>query len=331
MLVVCESKATMPTTLLVLCNPTAPHLKHLDRLPPETNIIVSDDPAELRRRAADADAILSLDFAGKKLGPMLPFATRARWIHHFGTGVDTVLTPEVLANSLPLTNGRGVFRVPLGEWTVAAMLFFSYDLRRVIRQQEAGMWQPFDSGMLQGKTLGIIGYGGIGSAAAERARPFGMKIVALRRRAALFANDPLLDGTFAPERINDLMAASDYVLVAAPLTPETRGMVGAAQIAAMKPTGVIINVGRGPVIDQAALQTALESGKIRGAALDVFEVEPLPAGHAFYKMQNVLVSPHTADRVEDFHALAYPAFFENFRRFEAGEPFLNLVDKHAGY
>jgi len=321
----------MPTTLLVICNPAAPHLKHLERLPPGTRIRVSEDAAELRQRAPEADAILSLDFSGKKLGPVLPFATRARWVHHFGTGVDGVLTPEVVANTLPLTNGRGVFRVPLAEWTVAAMLFFSYELRRIIRQQEAGVWEPVNGRMLAGKTLGIVGYGSIGSAAAERARPFGVKILALRRRSTLFANDPLVDETFAPERINDLMAASDYVLVATPLTPETRGMVGAEQIAAMQPSGVIINVGRGPVIHQAALQAALEAGKIRGAALDVFEVEPLPAGHPFYKMQNVLVSPHTADRVEDFHALAYEAFFDNFRRFEAGEPLINLVDKHAGY
>jgi phosphoglycerate dehydrogenase-like enzyme len=321
----------MPTTLLVICNAAAPHLKLLERLPPETRIIVSDDSDQLRQRAPEADSILSIDFTGKKLGPVLPLAARARWVHHFGTGVDGALTPEVMANTLPFTNGRGVFRTPLGEWAVGAMLYFSYDLRRVIRQQEAGVWEKFTSRMLQGKTLGIIGYGGIGTAAAERARPFGMRILALRRRTELFSNDPLLDETFAPAQINDLMAASDYVLVAAPLTPETRGMVGAAQIAAMKPTAVIINVGRGPVIDQAALQQALEAAKIRGAALDVFEVEPLPAGHPFYKMQNVLVSPHTADHVEEFHALAYEAFFENFRRFEAGEPLINLVDKHAGY
>src|SRR5579862_5522730 len=204
----------MPTTLLVICNPTAAHLKHLDRLPPETRIIVSEDPEELRRRAPEADAILSLDFTGKKLGPVLPFATRARWIHHFGTGVDGVLTPEVIANSLPLTNGRGVFRVPLAEWTVGAMLFFSYELRRIVRQQEAGVWELVNGRMLSGRTLGIVGYGGIGSATAERARPFGMKILALRRRATLFVKDPLVDETFPSGRINDLMAASDYVMVA---------------------------------------------------------------------------------------------------------------------
>jgi phosphoglycerate dehydrogenase-like enzyme len=329
----------MPTTLLVICNPSAPHLKALDRLPADTRVIIADDLDQLRQNAPEADAILSLDFSGKKLSAILPLATRARWVHHFGTGVDGILTPEVMASTIPLTNGRGVFRTPLGEWAVGAMLYFSYDLRRLIRQQQAGVWEQFDTRMLQGATLGIVGYGSIGSAAAARARPFGMKILALRRRTELFSydppadplSDPLLDATYGPDQINDLMAASDYVLVAAPLTPETRGMVGAAQIGAMKPTAVIINVGRGPVIDQSALERALESGRIRGAALDVFEVEPLPAGHPFYKMQNVLVSPHTADHVADFHGLAYPAFFENFRRFETHQPLINVVDKHAGY
>jgi phosphoglycerate dehydrogenase-like enzyme len=252
-------------------------------------------------------------------------------MHSLWTGVDRFLTPEVIASPLPLTNGRGAFRRPLGEWTVAAMLHFAYDLRRVIRQQEAQVWEPFVTGGLHGKTLGIVGYGGIGSAAAARARPFGVKILALRRRAELFDSDPLVDATFAPDQINDLMAASDYVLAAAPLTPKTRGMIGAAQIAAMKPTAVIINVGRGPVIDQAALVQALEAGKIRGAALDVFEVEPVPPGDPLYRMHNVLLSPHTADRVEDFYALVFDCFLENFRRFQAGEPLRNIVDKHAGY
>jgi phosphoglycerate dehydrogenase-like enzyme len=121
------------------------------------------------------------------------------------------------------------------------------------------------------------------------------------------------------------------VLLAAPLTEETRGMIGAAQIAAMKPTGVLINVGRGAVVDETALVQALETGKIRGAALDVFAVEPLPATHPFYKMENVLLSPHTADHVKDFVHLAVECFLDNLRRFRANEPLLNLVDKHAGY
>src|SRR6185436_7446933 len=157
-------------------------------------------------------------------------------------------------------------------------------------------------------------------AAAERAAAFGMKILAIRRRSG----PPLSE-------INTLMAESDYILVATPLTPETKGLIGAAQIAAMKPTGVIINVGRGAVIDEDALAAALETGSIKGAALDVFSVEPLPAGHAFYRLPNVLLSPHTADHVQDFVHLAVECFLDNLRRFRAGEPLNNLVDKHAGY
>jgi DNA-binding MurR/RpiR family transcriptional regulator len=132
-------------------------------------------------------------------------------------------------------------------------------------------------------------------------------------------------------RQSPLALASDYVLLATPLTDDTRGMIGAAQIAAMKPTSVLINVGRGAVVDEAALITALDDGKIRGAALDVFAVEPLPAGHRFYSMENVLLSPHTADHVQDFIHLAVEAFLANLKRFQAGQPLMNLVDKHAGY
>jgi len=199
----------------------------------------------------------------------------------------------------------------------------------VIRQQQAGVWEPFISAMLHGKTLGIIGYGSIGSAAASRAKGFGMKIAALRRKQG--ANDLLVDVFYARPQLLDLIAASDYLLLATPITPETRGMIGAAEIAAMKSSAVLINVGRGPVVDEAALIEALESGKIRGAALDVFTVEPLPAGHPFYRMTNVLLSPHTADRVEGFLGPPVEAFLENLERFLNGKPLENLVDKHAGY
>ena len=131
--------------------------------------------------------------------------------------------------------------------------------------------------------------------------------------------------------MNDLIAASDYLLAVLPLTAETRGMIGAPQIAAMKPDAVFLNVGRGPVVDEPALIDALQSKRIRGAALDVFAVEPLPTGHPFYSMPNVLLSPHTADRVEGFLGPAVDAFLENLQRFLAGQPLENVVDKHAGY
>ena len=321
----------MSLTLLVLADPSAPWLKLLANLGPEINLIVSNDVTKVRESAPQADVIVNGTSNPPLLSAAIPPAHRAKWIHSLWTGVDNVLCPEILASPLPLTNGRGVFRRPLAEWTIGAMLYFAYRMRRMIRQQQAGVWEAFTTEEIQGKTLGIVGYGGIGSTAAELARPFGMRIVALRRRPELFAQDPLVDQSFAPRDVNQLMATSDYVLLAAPLTDETRGMIGAAQIAAMKPTGVLINVGRGAVVDEPALVEALESGKIRGAALDVFAVEPLPSGHPFYRMESVLLSPHTADHVQDFIHLAVESFLENLRRFQANEPLQNLVDKHAGY
>ncbi len=323
-------------TLLVIADPSAPHIKALTRVPDparavmsEVRTIISNDPGRLSQAAPEADAILYAATSAKLLAAVLPLATRTRWIHSLWTGVEGILTPEMLAHPAQLSNGRGVFRWPLADWVTAAMLHFAFDLGRVIRQQQAGVWEPFVAGRLEGKTLGILGYGSIGSAVAARAKVFEMKIAALKRRST--ASDGLVDQTYARAQLNELIAASDYLLAVLPLTPETRGMLGAAQIAAMKPSTVFINIGRGPVVDEPALIQALESGKIRGAALDVFTVEPLPAGHPFYKMTNVLLSPHTADRVEGFLEPAVEAFFENLRRFLAGQPLENLVDKHAGY
>ena len=323
------------STLLVIADPSASFLTDLSRVPGHVRVIISDDPAKLNEAAPEADAIL---YAGGKAGLLtgvLPQASRVRWIHSLWTGVEGILTPEMLSHPAQLTNGRGAFRWPLADWVVAVMLHFSFDLGRVIRQQQAGVWQNFVSETLEGRTLGIVGYGSIGSAAAARAKGFGMKIAALRRKSGAEAvgltNDGLVDQYYSSAQLHQLIGASDYLLLATPITPETRGMIGAAEIAAMKPSAVLINVGRGPVVDDAALIQALESGKLRGAALDVFTVEPLPAGHPFYRMTNVLVSPHTADRVEGFLGPPVEAFLENLQRFLKGEPLEYVVNKHAGY
>ncbi len=319
-------------TLLVTADPTNDHLKRLDRLPPETRIIVSNDRDRLRQAAPEADVILNADLRDPKLlADTFPYATRVRWVHTLSAGVESVLSPEIINSPVPFTNGRGVYRRPLGEWAVAAMLYFSYDLPRMLRNQEAGRWDPFEVDELCGHTLGIVGYGAIGQAIAERARPFGMRIVAVRRRPELSANDPLLDASYPPSQLNAMLAECDYVAASAPITPQTRGMIGKAQIDAMKSTAVIINVGRGAVIDEGALIHALESNRIRGAGLDVFTTEPLPSGHPFYRLKNVLLSPHCADHTPGWLDRAIDFFLENFDRFTKGEPLENVVDKHAGY
>lgn len=339
--------------MLVIGDPAAGYLKPLAALPPETRIIVSRDRARLREAAAEADVILNGDFLDPTLlTETFPHAARVRWVHALMAGVDKVLSPEIVASDVPMTNGRGLFRRALAEWTVGAMVYFAYDFRRLVRNQEAGRWESFDHPTLFGRTLGIVGYGAIGQAIAARARPFGMRIVTLRRSRGLSqkssqspAVDPLVDQAYTSDQLNLMLAECDYVAVTAPLTAETRGMISAPQIAAMKSSAVLINVGRGAVIDEKALLDALKSGperansgpeginseRIRGAALDVFATEPLPAGHPFYALDNVLLSPHTADRSPESRSRAVQFFLENFERFRNGEPLENVVNKHAGY
>jgi phosphoglycerate dehydrogenase-like enzyme len=319
-------------TLLVTADPQTPYLKALDRLPAGTRIIASADPAVLREAAPEADVILNGEFKDPQLfNSTFPLATQVGWVHTLSAGVEHVLSPEMMASLVPLTNGRGVFRRPLAEWAVGAMLYFQYDYRRLVRQQEAGVWADFDIDELGDKMIGIVGYGEIGSAVAERAKPFGCKIIALRRKPENSAGDPLIDRAYAPAQVDEMLAQCDFVVAAAPSTAETRGLIGAEQIASLKSSAVVINIGRGPVIDEAALIAALESKKIRGAALDVFTVEPLPAGHPFYKLENVLLSPHCADHTAGWRDRAVKCFLDNFDRFAKGEPLQNVVDKHAGY
>jgi phosphoglycerate dehydrogenase-like enzyme len=298
---------------------------------PRVRVTIAHDPEAIKAAVPESDIVLYATMNASLLASALPLANRTRWIHSMWTGVEGILGPEMLQHPAPLTNGRGVFRWPLADWVAAMMLHFALDLGRVIRQQQQGVWQPFISTSLMGRTLGIVGYGEIGSAAAARARVFGMKIAALRRRRELFDGDTLVDEFFEAGAVKSMLAVSDYVLVALPLTSETRGMLGKAEIASMKSSAVLINVGRGPVIEESALIRALQSGALRGAALDVFTVEPVPAGHAFWTMPNVLLSPHCADRVEGFLIPAVESFMENLKRFLSGLPLSNIVDKHAGY
>ncbi|MGI8745560.1 MAG: D-2-hydroxyacid dehydrogenase [Bryobacteraceae bacterium] len=321
----------MSHNCVIILNPALGPLRFAEKLPPSVHLFTSDDRAVLEKHLPEADVVVNAAFGGEPFRSLFPLARNVKWVHSLSAGVENILSPELIASPVPLTNGRGVFRASLAEFVIGAMLFFAKDFRRLLRNQQAGKWEPFDIELLEGKTLGIAGYGGIGQASAKLARAFGMRVIAVRRRAALSTGDPSLDAVYAPEQLEDMLAASDYVLVAAPNTPETRGMIGGPELSFLKPTAVIINVGRGPVIVETALVQALENKHIRGAALDVFDHEPLPAGHPFYSLDNVLLSPHAADHTAGWVELAVDFFAENFHRFEKGEPLQNIVDKKAGY
>jgi phosphoglycerate dehydrogenase-like enzyme len=158
-----------------------------------------------------------------------------------------------------------------------------------------------------------------------------MKVLALRRRPELSREDPCVAQMFSPDQKHQMLAQSDYVVVTMPLTPESRGLIGEREFEVMKPGAVLINIGRGPVVEEAALIRALEQKRIRGAALDVFDVEPLPPGHPFYRLDNVLLSPHSADNTTGWKERSMQVFLENFKRFQRGEPLVNVVNKKLGY
>jgi phosphoglycerate dehydrogenase-like enzyme len=318
------------TTVWVLAKRSDPTLGVLEPPPPGVRFVLGD-AVEAFHAAPRPDAIFVCSVGRKLLEPVLALAPGVRWIHSRSAGVEHLMFPAVTNNGVPLTNGRGVFSASLGEFVMAAVLFFAKDLRRMLRSQAAHTWDPFDVDWAQGRTMGIVGYGDIGRAVAERARAFGMRILALRRDVDAARRDPLVDEAIPLDGKGELMARSDYVVVAAPLTPETRGLVGAAEIGAMKPGAVLINVGRGPVVDEGALVAALEAGRIRGAALDVFATEPLPSDHPLYRLENVLLSPHCADNTPGWLESAMSFFLQNLQRFQRGEPLLNLVDKGRGY
>jgi phosphoglycerate dehydrogenase-like enzyme len=319
-----------PLVVWVLARPGDPGLRLLEPPTEGVRFVVGWEP-EAFAGAPPPDALLDCWAGPTRIVAALRQAPGLRWIHARSAGLDRVLVPEVAAHPAVLTNGRGAFSPALAEFALAALLFFAKDLRRLVAQQAAGAWTAFDMERLEGRTVGIVGYGDIGRAVAARLRPLGVEILALRRRPDLSREDPLATEVLPPGRLLELMARADGVVVAAPLTPQTHRLVGRDAIAAMKAAAVLVNVGRGPVVDEPALVEALEHGRIRGAALDVFETEPLPAESPLWRLPNVLLSPHCADHVPGWVDEAMRVFLRHLERFRHGEVPSGVVDKTAGY
>lgn len=315
-------------TVLVLVkeNETDSELGMLSALPHVT----ASDAAVFAEMAGESTVILNWSGSRDLLRAVFAMAKKTRWVHSRSAGLDKVLFPELVESPVPLTNGSGVFSQSLGEFALGAILYFAKDFRRMLRNQAAGVWEEFDIEEIAGQTVGIVGYGDIGRAVAARVRAMGMNVLATKRHPPE-SPDPLIERFYKPGAQREMIARCDYVVVAAPLTPETWHLISDGEFAAMKPNAVVINLGRGPVIDQAAMVRALESKRIKGAGLDVFEHEPLPPGDPMYRLENVLLSPHTADHTSDWLHQAMRFFLEQYDRFERGEPLRNIVDKKLGY
>ncbi|MBX0327292.1 D-2-hydroxyacid dehydrogenase [Oscillochloris sp. ZM17-4] len=263
------------------------------------------------------------------LDRVLAAAPAVRWMHTPSAGVDHVLTPTVLARDITLTNSAGVHAIPIAEFVLGFMLSHAKQLGAFAAAQDERRWDRSpDSRELYESTLLIIGIGGIGQAIAERAAAFGMRVYGSRRTPQPM---PGVARVVGGEGWRDLLPEADYIVVAAPLTPETRGMIDAAAFAAMRPTAYLINIARGAVIDEPAFIDAIRGGAIGGAALDTFEQEPLPAESPLWGLPHVTITPHATANSPRMRERQIALFVENLARFRDGQPLINIVDKSAGY
>jgi phosphoglycerate dehydrogenase-like enzyme len=318
-------------TLLVLADPAAPALRELDRLGDEVTLRIGKTAESLGDAVAGARVLFNWTGSKAAVRQVMELAPKLEWIHAMYAGLDRSLFPELVASPIPLTNGSGVFSQSLAEFVILSMLHFAKDIPRMMKAKAEHRWDVFDSFEISKQTVGIVAHGDIGRAVARRAKAMGMRVLAFRRNSSPRAGDEHVDRVYGPRDLHEMLPECDYVAVTAPLTPETTGLIATREFGLMKPRAVIINVGRGPVIDESAMVEALRTNRIRGAALDVFDVEPLPANSPLWSLENVLLSAHCADHVEDWVGDAVRFFIHQFLRWRSGEPLKNVVDKKAGY
>lgn len=261
----------------------------------------------------------------RALRQVVDFAS-VRWVSNAGAGVEH-LTPWDPAR-IAVTNASGVLSEFLAEYTISALQMANIGFPRLMAQQRRSEWLQHAWTPIAGKTISIVGLGHVGRAVARRAKALGMHVIGVRARKI---ETPCVDLLLPVNRLCNAMARADFVSVHAAETPETRGMIGQSAFACMARGTVLLNASRGPLVDEAALLDALQSGKVSCAILDVFDKEPLPAGHPFWTHDNVVMSPHMADYVPDWQGRMFDAFLDNLDRFRRGETLANIVDPARGY
>lgn len=282
---------------------------------------------ELRAARRDACVMLVWDLATTLIRDCGPGGLE--WIQTNSIGVNAVATPEVAASKVLVTNTRGLFEQPMAEFVLASILLQAKDIRRSMENQRRGVWDKRSTLRLQGRRAAVIGVGGVGARIALLLRAVGMEVDIVGRTPRI--DGGAVDGrALGPVRGIDelprLLPEIDDLVLAAPLTDSTRGLIGAPELAAMRPDSHVVNVGRGPLLDEDALLAALQSRRIGAATLDVFETEPLKADHPFWEMENVIVSPHQSADFVGWQRAAIEMFVRNLRRWQQGEQLENVVD-----
>jgi phosphoglycerate dehydrogenase-like enzyme len=280
---------------------------------------------------AEAEILLRGGIAASVLDHVIERAPSLRWIHSISAGVDRVATPLARQRGLQVTNARGVFSRPIAEYVVLMCLAIARRLPQLLDLQRERTWQPLRGQELGSLTVGIVGYGSIGAEVARLLEPFGTRVIATRRRPELGSGGQPNVEVWGIDRLHDLLRAVDVVLIAAPLTDETTGLVGATELQEMPGHAWLINIARGRLVDETALRRALANGWIGGAVLDVFDEEPLPADSPLYDTPNLVITPHTSWSSDRVVERSIDLFVANLERYLADQPLENLVDLEAGY
>lgn len=284
---------------------------------------------ELAASLPGADVLFVWDFLSGGLEAAWPHADALRWVHVASAGVDRVLFGELAASDVVVTNSRGVFDEPMAEYVLALVLCFAKDLHTTLGLQRQRRWQHRETERLTGARALVVGTGPIGRAIGRRLASAGMIVTGIGRTGR--DGDPDLGDIRPFGELHPALGEADYVVLAAPLTPQTEGMMDATALRRMKSSARLINVGRGGLVAEPDLAAALAAGRIRGAALDVFADEPLPESSPLWEMPEVIISPHMSGDVIGWREELVELFISNLNRYREGAPLLNVVDKQRGY
>lgn len=307
---------------------TAEQVQRIEAAAPDMRVLVTRDRAAIEPVLPDVRVVV-----GQFPYEALPDATSLEWLQQWGAGADWLLRfPAAADMPFVLTNASGVHAVPISEHVLAYLLAFARGLPRAFGNQARAEWRPLPAGSLfelEGKTLLLIGAGAIGQRVARLAAAFAMRVVVIRRDALVPVAGA--DSVHGESELQTLLPDADFVVVTAPLTRSTRGMMAREQFLAMKPSAYLVNIGRGGIVREDDLVEALRQGIIAGAGLDVFEHEPLPADSPLWAMDNVIVTSHYSGATPRYTERALGIFLENLQRFRAGGQLINVVDKHQGY
>lgn len=315
--------------ITVLMAEDEPPMPGLERLDSEADIREARHREQLQAALPETDILLVTDFRTEMLGEVWPEPCPIQWIHATSAGVDALMFPDLIKGDVTVTNARGIFDRTIAEYVLCTILMFAKDFPNSIRLQMKHQWKHRDTERAEGKQVLVVGAGSIGRQIGRLVGAAGLKAHGVARTPR--KEDPDFVAVHGNDELYDQLGHADFVVIAAPLTPQTEGLFDEKAFKAMKKSARLINIGRGPIVKTGDLITALENEDIAGAGLDVFEEEPLAEDHPLWDMPNVTMTAHMAGDFIGWKRALTDQFLENFDRWHKGDDLFNLVDKELGY